>query len=55
MAVEIAMTVQDLPRSEWTILYYFYAISATSKPAVLHCSLVCQEPYQYLYQMFATD
>ena len=32
------MMVQDLPISEWTILYYFYTISATSKPTILHCT-----------------
>ena len=49
------MTVQDLSRSKWTILYHSYTISTTCKPTVLYYSFVCQEYNQYLCQMFITD
>ena len=32
------MTVQDLPRSKWTVLYHLYTISITSKPTILYYS-----------------
>ena len=51
----LAMTVQDLPGSKWTVFYHPYTISTASKSTILYYSFVCQEHGQYLVQMLITD
>ena len=51
----LTTTIQDLPRSKWTVLYHSYTNSTTCKPTILHYHYICQEYNQHFSQMFLRD